>query len=187
MTWLQKLYLLGWLPLAACDSPADRDRVLEERWRRNQFARDTLLASDAGRQLRVASGPTYMFEEGFSAVLTDPPDDYHAHAFRWMGKQGHVRLHRQDTLSILSVAGWVNEKVLRTKPVITAYLDGQVLGTTGSIENGHFRLELTVPTQQMTREWMDLTLQCNTVAFHWSEPPELRVIVVYEFAWHPRH
>lgn len=171
--------------LTACSRPA-RDEKLEEEIRaREAYAKRLVEEADAGRMTKVMSRSDVIFEEGFSKVLYDPDEDFRAHAFRWMGKQGHVRLRNTKNRPMrLYVEGWVNKKVIQAHPVITAYVDGQYLETTNEIWFEHWKLDVVVPPEMMRgREWLDLTLACNAVGFHWSDPPELRVIVVYDFKW----
>ena len=175
--------LLG-LTSAGCSKPNRSAELRAEVVKRQNFARKVAEDADAGRMLEVASSADAIFDDGFSAIMYDPPDDFHNHAFRWMGKNAHVRLHVVDGApKHLVVAGWAHEKVIRAKPVISAYIDGTFIATTNAIEDGHFRIDVTVTPDLLKREWVDLNLFCNAVSFHWGEPPDLRVLVLYHFEW----
>lgn len=174
------------LVLVACGKPKSDPKLEQEIRERDDFARAVVVDAGASRALKVASRTDALFEEGFSAISYDPPDDWHNHAFRWMGQNGHVRLkmHGDRTMKI-KLGGWVNEKVIRAKPVISAYIDGQFIGTTGAVESGHFFLEADVPSALARgKDWVDLNITSNAVAYHWGDPPDLKVIVFYNLEWY---
>jgi hypothetical protein len=152
---------------------------------REEAGRATAIDAGADRMLKVASRSDVMFELGFSMISYDPPDDFHHHAFRYMGKNGHVRLKPHgDAKMHLYIGGWVNEKVIRAKPVVSVYLDGMLVETTGAIEGGHWRIDkVLTPDWFRGREWVDLDILCNAIGWHWSDPPDLKVVVLYDFVW----
>ncbi len=173
--------------LGCSKAPTDADaKIAAEAALREAYGRSVAIDAGAERMLKVASRTDVMFEEGFGMVLYDPPEDFHNHAFRWMGKNGHVRVRRHgDKAMKLLVKGWFHEKVIKTRPVITAYLDGQYLEESKRVADGpHWELEKIIPPWMFRdREWVDLNLLCNAVGFHWSDPPQLNVVVVYDFEW----
>jgi hypothetical protein len=78
----------------------------------------------------------------------------------------------------------VNEKVIHARPVITAYIDGMFVETTKQIEGGHWKMEKALSTGYFRdREWVDLDIRCNAIGFHWGEPPDLKVVVLYDLTW----
>jgi hypothetical protein len=170
---------------AACGGCSRASADISETRTREAAGRAFAIDAGADRMIKVASRADVMFELGFSMISYDPPDDFHNHAFRWMGKNGHVRLHAHGDKNMrLMVGGWVNEKVIRSKPVISLYLDGMLVGTTGAIEGGHWRVErILTPDWFRGREWLNLNVLCNAIAWHWSDPPKLNVIVLYDFEW----
>ncbi len=173
------------LPLPSCakaNVSADMQREVDAR---EQLGRAVAVDAGASRALAVASRADVLFEEGFSNVEYDPPDDFRHHAFRWMGQRGHVRLKSHERRPMrLSVKGWLNEKVIRAKAVVTLYINGRRLGSSGAVEDGHWSLETVVPSSsQRTDGWLDLVVTVSAVAFHWSDAPTLRVVVVTGLEW----
>ncbi len=152
---------------------------------REAYGRDVAVDAGAGRMLKVSSRSDVMFELGWSLVSYDPPDDFRNHAFRWMGKNGQVRLHPHGDKNMhLVAAGWVNDKIIRAKPVISLFLDGQFVGTTDSIEDGHWHVDrVLTPDWFRGKDWVNLEIRCNAIAWHWSEPPDLKLVVLYDFVW----
>lgn len=170
--------------LAACSKAAPDAELAAEIARRESFAKSALEDAGAARAFGVSSTSEIFFEEGFSQITFDPPEDYRNHAFRWMGPHAHVRLKSHgDRRMKLQVIGWVNEKVVRSKAVISLFLDGELLTTTGAIENGHYWAEAVVAPERLGRPFVDLDIETNAVAFHWAEPPKLQVALVYKFTW----
>lgn len=162
----------------------------EEVTEREAFAKRTLIEADAGRALGVSSTSEIQFEEGFS-ILSYEPDakDGHAsfrnHAFRWMGQSAHVRLksHGPRPMKLL-VVGWMHHKVIGTRPVIHAFVDGVYIKSTEPIRSdGHYWLEARVPEWAIRRPWVDLTIRTTAVGYHWGDPPDLKVLNVYRFEW----
>src|SRR5262249_15937214 len=153
--------------------------------RREDFRRKMLDAEDAGRARGVSSGSDVVFEEDFSKVLYDPPTSFRNHAFRWMGKNAHARLKSHGNRPMrMRALGWVDTKVLRTEPFLSAYVGGQHVFSTGPLEQGHFAVDVVVRAELLqTQQWVDLNLVLSSVAFHWAEPPQLTLAVLYEFHW----
>jgi len=146
--------------------------------------RAALADAGADRTFHVASNPDVQFEDGFSGITYDPPEDFHNHAFRWVGQNGHVHLRTHgDKAMHLIASGWINEKVIRSRPVVSAYLDGFFLGTSIPDDEGHWMVDTVVPSKFLRRSWVDLSIRTSAVAFHWAEPPELKVVVLYGFSW----
>lgn len=179
--------LLALAPLAglSCSSKAPRPEVEAENASREAHGRTAVEAEDAGRALGIGSRNDVLFEEGFSIVSYDPPNDYRNGAFRWMGQRGHVRLrgHGDHAMS-LTLKGWLHELVIRAKGVVTVYLDGIRLFDTGAVEMGHWQAEVVVPSAILHgRGWSDLIITVSAVAFHWSEPPALQVVVLNALDW----
>ncbi len=173
------------LGLSACTKPYDDSADVKAR---EAFAKKAVFEEDAGRMWNVASTSEVQFEQDFSIIMYDPPDDFRAHAVRWMGQNAHVRLKTHGPKKMkLVIKGWVNEKVLRTHPVITLYIDGQYLpyyypAKVEAIKD-HYWIEAEVPARMLQREWVDLNIRLNSIGWHWSEPPNLQVAVLYGFSW----
>jgi len=181
------------LPLAAvagCSKGEKVDPYADEVREREAFAKKLLVGADAGRALSVASRSDVQFEEGFGVLSfeTDKEDGHPSftnHAFRWMGQNAHVRLksHGQRPMKLVLV-GWVHKKVVETQPTIHLYLDGVHVGSSASISpEGHYWIETIVPEWAIRREWLDLIVRTNAVAYHWADPPELKVLNIYRFEW----
>ena len=170
---------------AGCSNKSRKAEAEAESAAREQFARTAVIDAGAARMLTVASRADVLFEEGFGIVSYDPPDDFHNAAFRWMGQRGHVRVHSHgDRAMHLKITGWLHEKVLRAKGVVSFYLDGRLIGDTGAVESGNWGFETVVPSAVVHGAgWMDLIIAVSTVAYHWSDPPELRVVVINDFEW----
>ena len=176
--------------LTACSRRDGADPYAAEAVEREAFVRSALDAGGASRALGVASTWDIQFEEGFSILSyeldsKDGHADFKNHAFRWMGQHAHVRLKSHGARPMrLIVAGWMHHKVVGTRPVINLFIDGIHLGSTNPIrEDGHYWFEKVVPEWMIQRPWVDLVIQTTAVGFHWSDPPELRVLNVYKFAW----
>ncbi len=178
------------LALATClgcsrgDPGAPVDPYADETARREAFIKHSMLEADAGRALGMSSTAEIQYEEGLSLLSYDPPDDFHAHAFRWMGQRAHIRLKTRGrrTMKIV-MGGWIHEKVIRTHPVMSLYIDNELMKTSKPIDREHFEIEAIIPDWSMRRPWVDLQIRTSAVGFHWGDPPELRVIVLYKFEW----
>jgi hypothetical protein len=178
--------LLAAIAAGACSRPAPPDpAVREEIGRREAFAHALLV--DAGAEaLRVSSTDDIRFEEGFTVIHLQPFERHDGHAFRWMGKKGHIRLRTQgDAPMRLHFVGWVNENIVHTKTRAMIYIDAQYVEQTDLADDkGFFFKYLTVePKWFHGREWIDLTLELSSVGYHWLEPPELQVVHIFDFGW----
>lgn len=180
--------LVALAPLACKKS----ESVKEQERDRAAFAVKTLFAEDAGRSFGVSSRPDVVFEDGFGRILHDnkgPSESVHYYAFRWMGQNAHLRVHRHDDHRMrLVVGGWVNHEVLHTNPTLTAYFDGMRVGftppITREVNNGQYRLEAIIePEMWRGRDWCDVNIITSSVAFHWYEPPMLFTVLTYFLEW----
>jgi hypothetical protein len=191
-TAMRPLLLVGFLLSAnaiAC-SKSGEDPYAAETAQREAFAKARLEEVDAGRAWGVSSTSEIQFDEGFGMLSYDPPDQtkspsFYNHAFRWMGQNAHIRLKAHGTHPMkVVVAGWLHENVTRTRPVINVFVDGYYAGSSGLVEKaGHYWIDLTIPSWMFRRPWVDLTLRTNAVGFHWGDPPQLNVALVYKFSW----
>jgi hypothetical protein len=165
-----------------CSNPRSKDDVHAEDERRAAFARKAALEGDAGSALLVASRPDVLFEEGFSIVTFDLVRNA---GFRWMGQRGHVRLKAHEGRPmLLKLTGWTNESVIRSKPIVAVYLNGQRILDTGPVEMGHWGGEVVVPGEILQgSSWRDLIITVSAVAFHWADPPALQVVVLNSLEW----
>jgi hypothetical protein len=165
------------------DKPVD-PAVTAEIAARGEFAKRLLLEEDAGTLLGISSSPDIMFEEGFSQILYDPQRQWRAHPFRWIGQNAHVRLRPHPGKAMrLHIQGWASANELRTKPQVALYIDGERLKLDEPVEHEHFWIDVDVPPQMLRREWVDLNIRLNTVAWHWDDPPMLAVANIYNFTW----
>jgi hypothetical protein len=174
--------------LVACSKKAPDPEVTAEIGRRNALRNALMTLDDGGPRdlFRVGSKPDVHFEDGFGTVQFDPPDDYRNHAFRWMGIRGHVRLRTQgDTPMHVRIAGWLHEQVLHQHGSVWATIDGQTISrAVDTDDKGIWVIDERIdPAIFRGREWVDLEIIPSSVAFHWAEPPDLRVIVLFDFVW----
>lgn len=120
---------------AKSESPAR----LEEAALRQAAAR--AFAADAGssENWNVSNTDEINFADGFTAIQHDGKLGFRDRGFRWMGQRGTVRLktHRGRAMRLF-IYGWANVKVLQTRPVLTAYMDGRMIGTSPATEEGHW-------------------------------------------------
>lgn len=170
---------------SGCSKKAVPEEIATEVERREELKKRILAEEDASRAGGVSSRPDVVFEDGFSKIMYDPPDNYRNHAFRWMGGNAHARLksHGDKRMKIRTV-GWINEPVLKTRPVLTFNINGRPLGQVDPIDKSFFYFEGEVPPQMFDgREWADLNIVVSSVAFHWADPPNLAVALVFRFDW----
>lgn len=173
------------LVAAACAkerSPAVREEVA----RRDAYAH--ALAVDAGIESswRVSSRTEILFQEGFSLIEHDPPGDFRNNGFRWMGPRGRIRVKSHgDRPMRLRLHGWAHEKEIKARPVISVYVDGRLVADTGAVpEDGLWGIDVVVPAELLRdRDWVDVSIRASAVAYHWAEPPDLRVIVLGGVFW----
>jgi hypothetical protein len=66
------------------------------------------------------------------------------------------------------------------------YLDGVLLASHGPLEGEQYWSDVDVPPEKQRREWLDLNIRVNAVGVHWSDPPQLTVADIYNFAWTER-
>lgn len=154
--------------------------------RREAFAYAHAVDAGAARLWGVSSNSQVHFEEGFSLPMFDPEGDFRNHAFRYVGQRARARVRAHDGPMRLVIHGWINEKVIRSKPVVSLYLRGTQVGSSGVVESGTFSVGGVVPPFVTEgEEWVDVDLVVSTVAFYWAEPPELRVALVTNLEWSP--
>lgn len=172
--------------MLACSRSEPDAAVAEEIARRDAFRVAMLDAEDAGRARSVSSRPDVMFEEDFTRVFFDPATSFRNHAYRWMGRRAHIRLKTQgDRPMRVRALGWLDRKILYTKPFVTFSIDGQFVYETPPTEDGHFWGEFIVKPELLRTEWVDLVIAPSSIAFHWAAPPNLSVAVLYKFDWEP--
>ncbi len=186
-----KSALLGGAVLAAaslvwgCSSGRRKAEVKAETLAREAYAHAVAVDAGAGRMLPVASRTDVLFEEGFSNLSYDPPQDFRNSGFRWMGQRGHIRVRSHgDRPMRLKTFGWLHEKVIRAKGVVTIYVDGIRIADTGAVEKETWVLETVIPTDLLRgKEWLDVIITASAVSFHWAEPPALAVVALNSFEW----
>ena len=174
--------LAALLLLVACT--ADRHRSAEERLR-DDFVRELVEREGAIRSFRLTSSRNVIFEAGFSPIEYDPAGDYHNHAFRYIGQRSFIRLRSHgDRPMKLGVYGWIDTKVIRSKPSVNTYVDGRFISGMDVKDDGLFTIESVVGRDLLAgRSWVNLTLELSSVGWHWDDPPKLRVALIYSFAW----
>lgn len=172
------LFFVAALALGACK----RDpRVGEEIERREAYARSLLLDAGGTGALGVGNSVNIHFVDGFSKVEFDPEGDWRGRAFRHLGKRGRVRLRVGDEPMHLRVGGWANEKVLRTRPSVSMYLDNVPISSGFIDEKGVFGFDGDLdPALTRGKEYVYLDIVPSTVGWHWAEPPELKVFLVFD-------
>lgn len=169
--------------LVACRKHPSAD-VAREIARREAFAHELIIDAGASRAWAMSSRSDVLFEDGFSVLMYDPPNNFLNHAFRWMSATNHVRLKSHGARPMrLFMHGWNDPKALKTRPEVTAYIDGQVVGTTGTDEAGLWGLEVIVQPEMLQNTWVDLTITLSAVAFHWIDAPYLKVAMLNGLQW----
>jgi hypothetical protein len=173
---------------AGCSKGGPAPEVEAEVARREAFAH--ALALDAGQETAwgVSSRSDVRFEDGLSFVQYDPPDDFRGRAFRFMGQRATIRLApRGDRPMRLLVYGWIDTKAIRTRPVVSAFIDGRLVATNGPVEpEGVWGIDTVIAPEILGgKRWVNLVLVLSSVAFHWDEPPVLKVAVLTGLEWEP--
>lgn len=168
----------------ACEAPSPSAEVVRELGRREAFAEALAVDAGARRAWMLSSRSDVLFEEGLSALEYDPPFQFREHAMRWMGQRCHIRLKRHDGRSMrLFIYGWVDLKAVKTRPLISAQLDGRLLATVRVPEDGLWGMDLVVPPDALRTTWGDLQITLGSVAFHWADPPGLKVALLNGLSW----
>ncbi len=177
---------------SACSKGPPDPQITEEVARREAFSKAVLIDAGALEASKVRATDEIQYIDGFSIVMFEPREDPKAHAFRYMGQKGHVRLktHGNQTMR-LKLVGWVDQKAIHVKPRVSLYFEGfpvEAIFPTGKVdENQFYYLEADVdPKLFRGKEWVDLDIVWNAAAYHWIDPPELRVIVLSELSWEPK-
>jgi hypothetical protein len=168
-----------------CSPEQESPEVKAEVKAREAFARAAVVDAGAAHVLDVGARGDVVFDDGFSLVSYDPPDDFHGNPFRFMGQHSRMRVRAHEGHRMhIHVRGWLNEKVIRSKAVVALYLDGELLHDTGAVENGHWTIDADAKASMLAgRRWLDLVMTVSAVAFQWAEPPELRVVVINDVLW----
>ena len=83
----------------------------------------------------VSNRPNVKFAHGFGRIAFDPPEDPTGNAFRYQGTRAGVVLHDvvDATSGHLKVIGWVNSKVLNTRPTVSCYVDGVLIASRAGV------------------------------------------------------
>lgn len=168
----------------ACNAPSPSPEVLREVEQREALAEALVVDAGAQRARLLSSRSDVVFEEGLSALEYDPPFQFRKHAMRWMGQRSLVRLKRHgDRPMRLFMHGWADLDAIKTRPLITASIDGRLLETVRVPEDGLWAMDLVVPPEALRATWVDLQITVGSVAFHWSDPPELKVALLNGLSW----
>lgn len=160
--------------------------VAAETARREEFRVALLRDAGANGALEMSSSSEVLFQDGFWVMQYDPPEDMKGIAFRWIGQNARARLRTHgDKPMDLELAGWIHTKVLMTRPVVSAYVDGQLVGDSGVVppEGGYGIKARVTPDMLRGKTWVDLVLTVSSVSWHWSDPPDVRVAHVSHFVW----
>jgi hypothetical protein len=183
--FLSALVILAVAPIAACAKERP-PAVREEAARREALAHALAVDAGAASSWGVSSRSEVLFQEGFSIIEHDPPGSFRNPGFRWMGPRGRVRVKSHgDRPMRLRLHGWAHEKEIKARPVISVYVDGRLVADTGAVpEDGLWGIDTVVPAELLRdRAWVDVSIRASAVAYHWAEPPDLRVIVLGGFFW----
>lgn len=158
--------------------------VSREIARREALAHELIVDAGASRAWAVSSKSDVRFEEGFDVIAYDPPFQFSGHAFRWMGQNAHVRLKSHGGHAMrLQVHGWTDPNVIKSRPVVSAYIDGRLFGTALALEDGLWGIDFVVPADMLQSSWVDLKITISTIAFHWADPPDLKVAMLNGLTW----
>lgn len=168
----------------ACKAPSPSPEVLREVEQREAFSEALIVDAGAQRARLLSSRSDVLFEEGLSTLEYDPPFQIRKHAMRWMGQRSHVRLKRHgDRPMRLFMHGWVDLNAIKTRPLISAYIDGRLFSTVTVPEDGLWGMDFVVPPEALRTTWVDLQITIGSVAFHWADPPELKVALLNGLSW----
>jgi hypothetical protein len=101
-----------------------------------------------------------------------------------MGQNCHVRLksHGNRTMK-LAFHGWADPHALKTRPVVSAYIDGRLFGATQALDTGLWGIESIVPGDVLGSRWVDLNITVSAVGFHWEDPPKLKTVLMNGLSW----
>jgi hypothetical protein len=157
----------------------------DEELRRDAFARDLLVREGMKDAYGVSSRFDVRFEQGFSPIEYDPPAQFRAKAFRWIGQRGVVRVRSHgDRPMNLGAYGWIDPTVVRSRPVASLSIDGQFVASTVVDERGLFWVGSGIPAQMVRRaDWLTVDINLSSVGFHWDDPPKLQVANLLLFRW----
>lgn len=179
-----KLLLASFICLASIGCKSERTTDGEGR------DRDIFIAQEAARTKTdraywVSSRPDVRFNWGFSRVSYDPPSDEHGRAFRWIGAKSVVKLRGSQKPMKLEMHGWVDNKALRTKPIISLYIDKRLVMATQPID-GLYDIDAQIPAEWLKdAEFVNLEIVLSAVGFHWVDPPDLKVALLTHLGWQP--
>jgi hypothetical protein len=176
------------LGLAAClltTGCGSRHVPSDEEVRRDAFARDLMHREGMDAVYGVSSRSDVRFEQGFSGIVFDPPNDYHGKPFRWIGQRGVVRVESHgDKAMNLGAYGWVNPRVVLTRPVVSLSIDGQFVAQAVVDEKGLFWVGSAIPAPMVAKaDWLTVDINLSAVAFHWADAPDLQVANILFFRW----
>jgi hypothetical protein len=157
----------------------------DEEVRRDAFVRDLMHREGMDAIYGVSSRADVRFEQGFSGIVFDPPSDYRGKPFRWIGQRGVVRVasHGDKTMN-LGAYGWVDPKVLLTRPVVSMSIDGQFVSQAVVDEKGLFWVGSAIPAPIVAKaDWLTVDINLSSIAFHWADTQDLHVANILFFRW----
>jgi hypothetical protein len=149
----------------------------------------------------LASRSDLQFEDGFAPVeLVDPLAraawwDERARTYstgraqpvRWMGARGHLRVRGKGDHR-LEIRGWADVTGLRTRPVVSASIDGMEFHSTLVDDAGYFLIDATIPGSRLTG-WSDIYLTMSSIDNQFQDPSgklsttRLTVVRVERVTW----
>ena len=152
---------------------------------RNRLIEKEAALIKADRAFWVSNRPEIRFLWGFSLISYDPKDDFHNRAFRWIGAKSVLSLRSSSVPMQLQINGWVDNNALRTKPTLSLYVDKRILATTEPLD-GIFEIKALIPPEWMQNaDFTKVEVVLSSVAFHWVDPPELKVALFTHVSWRP--
>lgn len=136
----------------------------------------------------VSNRPNVKFGHGFGHIAFDPPDDPTGNAFRYQGLRAGIVLHDviDATSGRLKVIGWVNSKVLNTKPTVSCYLDGTLIASRTGVE-AEYSFDESIDGTLLgssSDHYLEITL--SSIGYWDESPPRLRVALVSYVNWEVR-
>ncbi|MCL2779835.1 MAG: hypothetical protein FWD73_17730 [Polyangiaceae bacterium] len=160
--------------------------VSEEIRLREEYAALEAKRAGATEAYRLQSTSEVIFADGFSNIEFDPPGDFRNHAFRYIGQGAHARLRSHgDKPMFLHIFGWLNRKLMQTRPFVSATIDGQYIGQQMQIgDDGLFWIDAVLSPQMLKHsDWVDLHIVLSSVQFYALEVPALKIGVLLDLVW----
>jgi hypothetical protein len=164
--------------------------------RREAFVHAVANREHLEREWTLSSRRDLVFEDGLSNLTyAQPADDARWYDFfvhdpnpkrgqpiRWLSRRAHLRV-RGDGHMHLVLRGRINVGMVFTRPRLDVSIDGELLGSFVTDDNGAFAVELDVTA---SRTWSDLYIVMSSVGQAERDVRDLRVARLEEVQWESR-